>query len=245
MHEVRRKCQSVCCNAHDEVHRDYVLFVTFTASNAAWVGRNAAMLHGVAMETAGNGGESARQRMCIKFCRFITYRRAPRACKLWRGTQRHSLLMWKNHFTGYYEESFLLHWMNFISDAPKLWLFISLFRDDKTLKRARAYMTRTISKAANKQEHYHGWYFYTDIIMQITVAKSAKPNMVWLSECSHGSIYCAEMDRDGQFRLLLILQHCRFPSLFCLSFDLIKICNWATVSYCSRHVFLYLLTKII
>lgn len=72
----------------------------------AWVGRNAAMLHGVAMETAGNGGESARQRMCIKFCHFITYCRTPRACKLWQGTQKHSLLMWKNHFTGYYKEAF-------------------------------------------------------------------------------------------------------------------------------------------
>lgn len=139
MHGVRRKCPSVCCSAHDEVH--YVLFVTSTASDAAWVGRNAAMLHGVAMETAGNGGESARQRMCIKFCHFITYCRTPRACKLWRGTQKHSLLTWKNHFTRSYEE-----WMNFSSEAPRLWRFFSLFRGDKMLKGARADIARTRSQ---------------------------------------------------------------------------------------------------
>lgn len=99
------------------------------------------MLHGVAMETAGNGGESARQRMCIKFCHFITYCRTPRACKLWRGTQKHSLLTWKNHFTRSYEE-----WMNFSSEAPRLWRFFSLFRGDKMLKGARADIARTRSQ---------------------------------------------------------------------------------------------------
>lgn len=198
MHGVRRKCPSVCCSAHDEVHRDYVLFVTSTASDAAWVGRNAAMLHRVAMETAGNGGESARQRMCIKFCHFITYSRMPRACKLWRGTQKHSLLMWKNHLTGYYEESLLLHWMNLICEVQRLWLFFSLFRGYKMLKEDRADMSHAISKAANKQVHHHG-HFHIDIIMQITSTKTAKTDMMVISKCSHGSIYWAEMDRDGQY----------------------------------------------
>lgn len=146
-------------------------------------------------------GEKVQDSGCaLKFCQFITYSRMPSACKLWRGPQKHSLLTWKNHFTGYYEELFLLHWMNLICETPRLWLFITLFRGNKMLKRDRADMSHTISKAANKQVHHCGWYFHTGIIMQITsTKKKAKTDMMVISKCSHGSIYWAEMDRDGQY----------------------------------------------
>lgn len=191
------------------------------------------MLHGVAMETAGNGGESARQRMCIKFCHCTTYCRTPRACKLWWGTQKHSLLNVKEPLYRIlqYEESFLLtEWILSLKCRGSDFSF-SLFRGNKMLKEARADMSHTISKAANKQVHHHGWDFYSDNIMQITSDKTAKKDLTVVSKCCHGSIYWADMNRDGQYTAdSLALQISIIVMPILSSYKCLHSC------YCRRHV---------
>jgi len=53
--------------------RERMFYLWLHTAKPAWVGWQALMLHRVAMETAGYGGESARQRIWIKFCHFIFY----------------------------------------------------------------------------------------------------------------------------------------------------------------------------
>ncbi len=50
-----------------------MFYLWLHTAKPAWVGCQALMLHRVAMETAGYGGESARQRIWIKFCHLIIY----------------------------------------------------------------------------------------------------------------------------------------------------------------------------
>lgn len=141
--------------------------------------------------------------------------------------------MWKNHFTGYYNMGnrfYCTEWILSLKCRGSDFSF-ALFRGDKMLKGTRADMSHTISKATNKQVHHHGWDFYTDIIMQITSAKIAKADLTVVSKRCHGSIYWADVDRDGQYTA-------DSPALqISITFMLISSSYWYLhLSYCHRNV---------